>query len=159
MDRYYSTLDVAKICHVSRGSVIRWIHEGKLPAAVTAGGHHRISGEDFRELLTSLRMKMPAGLKSRVKISRRPAVLIVEEDPAVRKSLRSFLKDFFPRLRVEEAAEGFKAGVLARNLKPDLILLDLHLFGELQKILFKYFGLKDLRNEDLRKKRGVNREK
>ena len=51
MKKYFTTHEVAEMCQVSRGSVIRWIHEGKIVSSETFGGHNRISYEDVQKLL------------------------------------------------------------------------------------------------------------
>ena len=45
----YTIPQAAEICAVSRGTVWRWVKTGKLRAAVTAGGHHRIAAGDLHE--------------------------------------------------------------------------------------------------------------
>lgn len=126
MDKYYTTFDVARICQVSPGSVSRWIREGKLPAAVTAGGHHRVRTSHLVELLQKLRMPIPAGLSE---VDKQTTILIVDDETNVRALLRSILEQNYPDFQVEEAEEGFLAGWKAHGLKPDLVLLDIMLPG------------------------------
>ncbi|MFH1531678.1 MAG: helix-turn-helix domain-containing protein [Pseudomonadota bacterium] len=45
-----STGQAAKLCAVTPNAVLKWIHEGKLTARRTAGGHHRIDRKDLEEL-------------------------------------------------------------------------------------------------------------
>lgn len=58
-----TTFETAKICHVSPGSVVRWVREGKLPAFMTAGGHHRIRRSDLVVFLKKLRIPPPSEFK------------------------------------------------------------------------------------------------
>ena len=125
MKKYFSTHEVAKMCHVTPGSVIRWIHEGKLKAALTAGGHHRLQAEDIRNLLKSLRMPFPADLETEGKIK----VLIVDDEQQVRQLLRAYIHKKFPRMEVDEAADGFIAGTKLNEEVPHLVILDIHLPG------------------------------
>ena len=61
-NKHYTTFDIARICKVSPGSVIRWIKEGKLPASFTAGGHHRVNAQDLIAFLKTLRIPIPTEL-------------------------------------------------------------------------------------------------
>jgi excisionase family DNA binding protein len=45
--KYISTGQAAKICSVTRDTVLKWIQSGYLPARRTAGGHHRILRSDL----------------------------------------------------------------------------------------------------------------
>lgn len=131
MEKFFGTFEVAKMCYVSPGSVIRWIHEGKLAAAKTAGGHHRIKRDDLIQFLEGLKLPVPEALKEE-KLSS-PAgklkVLIVDDEAPVRQMLSSFFKKYFPELEVDEACDGFQAGWKARETHPDLVMLDLMLPG------------------------------
>ncbi len=126
MEKYYSTNEVALMCQVSRGSVIRWIREGKLEAATTAGGHHRIWIRDLIKFLKSLNMILPSELTN-LPDQKRPVILIVDDDISVVRLLRSFLLQNFPDFKIHEAHDGFDAGMSLIQLHPDLIFLDLGL--------------------------------
>ena len=126
MDKYFSTFEVAKICQVSPGSVIRWIHEGKLSASVTAGGHHRVRAENLLQLLQSLRMPIPPEIAPH---EEQIKVLIVDDEIGVRQLLRSIVNKYYPSVKIEEAEEGFPAGWKAHGFQPDLVLLDIMLPG------------------------------
>ncbi len=47
MQEYYSTADAAKICGVTRFSVINWTNKGILKTTKTPGGHRRICRADL----------------------------------------------------------------------------------------------------------------
>ena len=129
MERFYTTDQVAKFCNVSRGSVVRWIREGKLKAAVTMGGHHRIFDNDIVELLESLGFPVPTAIQQAQKKS--PIkVLVVEDEESMQKLLRNFLNQSFPDFQVEEALDGFEAGLKTQRLRPDVVLLDIWLPGQ-----------------------------
>jgi two-component system, OmpR family, response regulator len=127
MEKYYSTQQIAEMCHVTRGSVIRWIREGKLQAGMTAGGHSRVPAAEIVKLLESLRMPVPAELAGvRMKaLNRLSKVLIVDDEPSICELLELFFEQFFPEVEVKEARNGFDAGMLAGSFCPDLIMLDL----------------------------------
>ncbi|MDP3920537.1 MAG: response regulator [Candidatus Omnitrophota bacterium] len=129
MSRYYSTYEVAKMCHVTPGSVNRWIRDDKIPSSLTAGGHHRISREDIIKLLESLRLPIPEELNCGAR-ERTPArFLIVDDEEPVRRFLRLFFERDYPECKVDEAGEGFAAGWKANGARPDLVILDLMIPG------------------------------
>lgn len=128
MEKFYSTFEVARICHVSPSSVIRWIHEGKLNAAVTPGGHNRVKDSDLYHLLVSLNMPIPRELiHFDGKLITR--ILIVDDEAPLRRLIRLNLERTFRHIQIDEAEEGFHAGWKACGMIPDLILLDLNLPG------------------------------
>ena len=130
MEKYLSTFDAARICHVSPGSVIRWVREGKLPAAKTAGGHRRIRLEDLKVLLHKLGMPVPTDLDDEsARGPQPPKVLIVDDEEGIRKMIIYALEREIPGVQIEEADEGFIAGWKAHSFCPDLVLLDLMLPG------------------------------
>ena len=97
-EKYLTTFETAKICHASPGSVVRWIREGKLPASITAGGHHRVRLSDLVEFLRKLRMPIPEGLEESG--SRR--FLRVSSSPERLKQIQKILKRRFPDVVIEE---------------------------------------------------------
>ena len=130
MKSFFKTSEVAKMCHVTTGSVIRWVREGKLAASVTAGGHNRVPAEEVVKLLKFLRMPAPPELKSSGGVRRPPAkVLIVDDELGMRQLIRSVIEENFPAVQIEEAPEGFIAGWKTHSFCPDLVILDLLLPG------------------------------
>lgn len=124
---FYTTFEVAKMCHVSPGSVVRWINEGKLVTAQTAGGHNRIQAKDIVRFLKGLRMPIPEALQG--KENGKLKILIVDDEASVRKFIWAALNMHFKDILVEEAEDGFAAGAKISRFSPDLILLDLRLPG------------------------------
>jgi two-component system response regulator NreC len=57
-------------------------------------------------------------------------ILIVEDSPAYRQSLKEMLGARFPSARVEEAADGAEAWRSIATKLPDLIFMDVRLAGE-----------------------------
>ena len=125
MDKMLKTQEVAKICHVAQGTVIRWIKEGRLPAAATAGGHNRILLDDVIGLLKNLRMPIPSELNPQASIR----ILVVDDEPGMRDMVHWMIQQHFTNVLIEEAKEGFVAGWKAHDFRPDLVLLDLMLPG------------------------------
>ena len=56
-----------------------------------------------------------------------PTVLIVDDEPAARKLLRTIVEGLDAPVRVEEAADGDEVMEIARRTRPDLVLLDITL--------------------------------
>lgn len=136
MEKYFSTFDVAKMCHVSPSSVIRWIREGRLHASTTVGGHNRICGEDVVSLLETLRLPIPNELtanspqnESEMKDEGPARVLIVDDDPEICRFFQLFFKRNYSPFLIEFAHEGFKAGWIAHAFRPHVVLLDLMMPG------------------------------
>lgn len=123
MKQFYTTFEVAKICQVSPGSVVRWIHEGKVKAALTGGGHHRISYEQLVLFLKQLQMPLPSELDLG------PRILIVDDEENVRRFIRKVIEDYFPDSAVDEAGDGFRAGWKTHSFRPQLVILDMKLPG------------------------------
>lgn len=125
MQPLLKTQEVARICQVAQGTVIRWIKQGKLPASSTAGGHNRVNLEDLVGLLKNLRMPIPAELTQNDKFR----ILIIDDDPQIKNLISSMLKQSFKNILIEDAAEGVIAGWKAHSFRPDLVILDLKLPG------------------------------
>ena len=125
MEKLLRTQEVAKICQVSQGTVIRWIKEGRFPASSTAGGHNRIRVNDLFEFLRSLRLPIPPELVADPKTK----ILIVDDELEVRNMIRWLLEQNFQNIFIEEAQEGFIAGWKTHSFRPDLVVLDLMLPG------------------------------
>lgn len=126
MDKYLGTFEVARLCRVSPGSVIRWVKEGKLQASMTGGGHHRIDVQDLIEFLKKLRLPVPPELQL---FERKVTVLIVDDEPEVRTMIHWMVRQNFPEAIIEEAPDGFMAGWKVRELNPQLVTLDMRMPG------------------------------
>lgn len=126
MKPFYTTTEAADVCNVSRSSVLRWIHEGKIKTSNTFGGHHRVSREDLLHMLEALHMPIPEELrdgKAKVKI------LIVDDDAELRQMLKAMVGARYRNYEWYEAENGFEAGYLLNQLCPDVVLLDINLPG------------------------------
>ncbi len=58
-----------------------------------------------------------------------PIILIVDDSPIFRTSLKDMLMTHFPFLEIEEAANGEEALLNIQELEPDLIFMDIKLPG------------------------------
>ncbi len=120
--RFFTTSDVARYCEVSADGVLKWIKAGKLRAFSTPGGHYRISSEDFRAFLEKYEIPVDEGFFKGT--TRQRTVLIVDDEPDIREVVRRLLKELEPDLKIEEAVDGYDAGIKIGNLCPDLLIVD-----------------------------------
>lgn len=121
--RFFTTSEVARYCAVTNDGVLKWIKSGKIRAFATPGGHYRISAEDFREFLQ--RFDMPIDESFFRGAKRRRSVLVVDDEPDIRDIVRRTLAALDPDLRIEEAVDGYDAGIKIGVLQPDLVIMDL----------------------------------
>jgi len=120
--RFFTTSEVARYCAVTNDGVLKWIKSAKLRAFSTPGGHYRVSAEDFRTFLK--RFDIPIDESFFRGTSRERSVLIVDDEPDIREVVRRWLKELDEDLRVEEACDGYEAGIKIGSMKPDLVILD-----------------------------------
>ncbi len=120
--RFFTTSEVAHYCAVTNDGVLKWIKSGKLRAFSTPGGHYRVSAEDFRAFLEKFDIPVDEGFFRGSQRER--AVLVVDDEPDIREILGRLLKELDQDLRVEEACDGYEAGIKIGTLQPDLIIMD-----------------------------------
>ena len=119
MTKYYTTSQVAKICNVHRNTIIGSIRKGILRIYRTPGGHARIAREDLMEFCKQRNLPVSFGG------SRNDKVLVVDDDPLLTKIVRAGLEKAGYRVKV--AANGYDAGFMTVEFKPDVMLLDIML--------------------------------
>jgi two-component system OmpR family response regulator len=128
--RIYSALEVARICGVVNQTAINWIKSGHLKAFQTPGGQYRVYAEDLVSFLTSRVMRVPADLTTGESVQPdRDLVLIVDDDPQINKLLMRFLQKKDPGRRILQAFDGFEAGRLIADRRPEAVILDIGLPG------------------------------
>ena len=121
--RFFTTSEIARYCAVTNDGVLKWIKSSKLRAFSTPGGHYRISAEDFRAFLE--RFDMPVD-ESFFRGSRKErTVLVVDDERDIRDIVRRLLEELDVDLKIEEASDGYEAGIKIGNLQPDLVIMDL----------------------------------
>lgn len=122
----FGTHTIAGICQVTRQTVARWIEEGKIPSFNTGGGQHRVWAADLVPFLTSHNIPVPRNILAATLPLR---ILIVDDEPSVRRLIARILRKRYPEAEVHEAEDGFEAGHKTTSLLPNLVLLDLRLPG------------------------------
>lgn len=118
------THDIARICQVTPPTAIRWIEQGKLPSFTTGGGHRRVWAKDLVVFLREHNLPVPPDLEPG-----RVNILIVDDEPQIRRLLIKVLGKSYPEVEIHEAADGFDAGRKVTSLLPSLIILDIQLPG------------------------------
>jgi len=120
--RFFTTSEVARYCAVTNDGILKWIKSGKLRAFSTPGGHYRVSAEDFRAFLN--KFDMPVDETFFRGFERRRPVLVVDDEPDIREIVRRLLSEMDEDMRIEEASDGYEAGIKIGALQPDLVIMD-----------------------------------
>lgn len=115
-----TVMQAADLCSVSRATIWRWIKNGQLPAAATAGGHHRIHSEDLMLFIKRKRMDLRVRGDNGIK-----RILIVDDDQKIYDLLRKVLTGC--GYEVDNASDGFEAGIQIMRFQPHLVILDLYM--------------------------------
>lgn len=112
---------VAKICRVSKKTVLNWIYRDALKAFTTFGGHYRIWPGDLKEFMVKAGLDVPFQYVD----DRGTTVLIVDDDPAYTLLLKEAICEHFPSADVITTDDGYEALLLIGERKPHVVLLDL----------------------------------
>ncbi len=123
--RFFTTSEVAKYCAVTNDGVLKWIKSGKLRAFSTPGGHYRVAMDDFRAFLQKFDIPIDEAFFRGAQKSR--TVLVVDDEADIREIVRRVLSEVEPGLRIEEAVDGYDAGIKIGTLRPDLIVMDVRM--------------------------------
>jgi excisionase family DNA binding protein len=103
----------AKHLGVAQSTIRKWSDSGRLAAFYTPGGHRRFRRGDLDRFLGASRPAKSGG---------RSLVLIVDDDPGLRKFLRANLE--LDGCEVREAGSADEGLAALEEQPPDLILLD-----------------------------------
>jgi len=124
--RFFTTTEIARYCEVSNDGVLKWIKAGKLRAFATPGGHYRISAEDFREFLKLYSFPIQESFFHGAQDTpRRVNILIVDDEPDQRRILARLIRKIDPTWILDEAGDGYEAGIKIGAIRPQLVVLDL----------------------------------
>jgi excisionase family DNA binding protein len=117
----FTTGEAAKICKVSQQTIIRCFDNGSLKGFRVPGSRFRRIPRD--QLFSFMRDN---GIPTDALESGKRKVLIVDDD----EELVELLSDVFEkdgRFEIRTANNGFEAGMLVREFRPDLVVLDVML--------------------------------
>lgn len=116
---FYTTGDIARLCQVTKRTVITWIDSGKLKAYRIPGGRHRrVTAADLAEFMKG------HGLPNLERLLPRRRILVVDDDPDFAALLEDALQD---RYDVVTAGTALEAASRLEEFQPDLVLLDVRL--------------------------------
>jgi two-component system, OmpR family, response regulator len=121
MKTVYTTGEAAKICKVSQQTIIRCFDSGQLKG-------FRVPGSRFRRIPRDqlFAFMKDNGIPTEALESGKRKVLIVDDD----EELVELIKDAFERdgrFDIRTANNGFDAGMLVKEFRPDLVILDVML--------------------------------
>jgi CheY-like chemotaxis protein len=124
MNEYIPMDEVAKVCMFPTAKIESWIRSGELPARKNSNTYEIQCSEVIR-FLQKKRYMLPEEYVKKATYR----VLIVDDEPIIRKLLRENLLDAFSGIIIDESSDVLDAGWRAHTATPDLILLDLNLPG------------------------------
>lgn len=115
----YTTGDVARICAVTKRTVIKWIDSGRLRGyRIPGSAHRRIAATELSRFMRE------HGIPDYESVLPRRRILIVDDD----RDLLELLRDTFRgEYEVEVAGTALEAATQVRVFRPDLLLVDVRL--------------------------------
>lgn len=128
VSEFCSTKEAADLLGVSIKTAQLWVETGVLQAWKTPGGHRRIRRESVDTLL-----------REREPLARQPAavaqttglftVLVVDDDPRLIELYRLNIESWELPVRLVTASDGFSGLISIGEVRPDLLISDLHMPG------------------------------
>jgi excisionase family DNA binding protein len=121
MKTVFTTGEAAKICKVSQQTIIRCFDNGQLKG-------FRVPGSRFRRIPREALYKFMKdnGIPTDALESGKRKILLVDDEPDIVQIINGAL-DEDGRFEVRIAANGFDAGMMVKEYRPDLIILDVML--------------------------------
>jgi excisionase family DNA binding protein len=121
MKTVFTTGEAAKICKVSQQTIIRCFDSGQLKG-------FRVPGSRFRRIPRDVLLKFMKenGIPTDALESGRRKALIVDDDEELVELIRDELERD-GRFEIRIANNGFDAGMMVREYRPDIIVLDVML--------------------------------
>ena len=110
----------AKVCRVSKKTVLNWIYRDALKAFTTFGGHYRIWPGDLKKFLGTAGMDIPFQYVD----DRQTTFLLVDDDPAYTLLLKEAICTQFENADILTSDDGYEALLLIGERKPHVVLLD-----------------------------------
>ena len=113
---------VAEMLGVSPITVRSWVTKGWLKSVTTPGGHRRFLQADLEKFIR----ERSGSNKTEPK---HPKILIVDDDEYFREYLFEAIHLIDPEMEIQQASDGFHAGMIMSTLMPDIIFLDYEMPG------------------------------
>ena len=116
---FFTTGEIARLCQVTKRTVITWIDGGRLKGFRIPGGRHRrVAARDLAAFMKS------HGIPDLERHLPRRRILVVDDDPDFAGLLGDALQD---RYDVVTAGTALDAAAQLAEFEPDLVLLDVRL--------------------------------
>jgi excisionase family DNA binding protein len=114
----FTTGEAAEVCNVSQQTIIRCFDRGRLTG-------FRVPGSKFRRIPRAelLRFMRENGIPSDLLGESATRILVVDDDPGIVRLLEELLGRE-ERFEVRTATTGYDAGMVTREFRPNLVLLD-----------------------------------
>lgn len=120
--------EIAAYCDVHHRTVSRWIANGQLKGHKLPGrGNYRVQLADFLDFLERQNMPVPSELEEQSHDIKQKLVLVVDDEASLRSAIMRAIKPL--GFALEQAEDGFRAGIKMGQLNPDLLTLDLAMPG------------------------------
>ena len=121
MKTVFTTGEAAKICKVSQQTIIRCFDNGQLKG-------FRVPGSRFRRIPRDMLYKFMKdnGIPTDALESGKRKVLLVDDDAELVELMSKVLEED-GRFEVKVAGNGFDAGMMVKEYRPDIIVLDVML--------------------------------
>ena len=121
MKTVFTTGEAAKICKVSQQTIIRCFDNGQLKG-------FRVPGSKFRRIPREAlhRFMKDNGIPTDALESGKRKVLVVDDDPDIVDLITKSLEED-GRFEIRTANNGFDAGMMVKEYRPDMIVLDVML--------------------------------
>lgn len=129
----FSALEVANLCGVVNQTAINWIKSGHLKAFKTPGGQFRVYPDDLAVFMKERKMRIPDDLlvlcSSNSTEFHPVKILFVDDDKSFNDVSVAFMNKNLENTEIFQAFDGFEAGTMLANKRPDCVVLDLNLPG------------------------------
>ena len=121
MKTVFTTGEAAKVCKVSQQTIIRCFDNGQLKG-------FRVPGSRFRRIPREALYKFMKdnGIPTDALESGKRKVLLVDDDADLLKLMTDVLEED-GRFEIRVASNGFDAGMMVKEYRPDMIVLDVML--------------------------------
>lgn len=126
---FCTTREAATMLGVSLRTAQLWAENGLLEAWKTDGGHRRIARASILRLLACPDGVREAAVSAPDRTSRPLSILVVEDEPVLRRLYEAMLSRWPMRPRVDSAGDGYEALIRIGHSKPDLLVTDLDMPG------------------------------
>lgn len=117
---YLTPNEVASLLLVSPITVRQWAQKGLLEAQTTAGGHRRFARAEVERFAREKGIELP---------NQNRRVLVVDDDRQLNNYLVALMETSVSDVQVFSALDGFEAGRMVQEYKPEIVLLDIMMPG------------------------------